>query len=55
MTPNISPNEDNLSRLSLPELVELMHRIADEILLREMQTAGETESFKVHVVSTEGV
>ena len=41
MTPNISPNEDNLSRLSLPELVELMHKVADEILLREMQTVDD--------------
>jgi len=46
MTPNTSPNEDDLSRLSLPELVELMHRVADEILLREMQTAGESKTFK---------
>lgn len=43
MIPNTSPNEDDLSRLSLPELIDLMHRVADEILLREMQTAGETE------------
>lgn len=42
----MTPNEDDLSRLSLPELVELMHRVADEILLREMQTAGETKTFK---------
>ena len=46
MTPNTSPIEDDLSRLSLPELVELMHRVADEILLREMQTAGESKTFK---------
>jgi len=46
MTRNTSPNEDNLSCLSLPELVELLHRVADEILLRGMQTAGESESFK---------
>lgn len=44
MIPNTSPNEDDLSRLSLPELIDLMHRVADEILLREMQTAGETEA-----------
>lgn len=43
MTPNTSPNEDDLSRMSLTELIDLMHRVADEILLREMQTAGETE------------
>ena len=29
-----------MSELNLPELVELMHMVADEILLREMQTAG---------------
>lgn len=46
MTPNTSPNEDDLSRLSLPELVDLMHRVADEILLREMQAAGEAKTFK---------
>ena len=44
MIPNTSPNEKDLSRLSLPELVELMHRVADEILLREMQTAGEAQT-----------
>lgn len=42
----MTPNEDGLSRLSLPELIDLMHRVADEILLREMQTAGESKSFK---------
>lgn len=46
MIPNTSQNEDDLSRLSLPELVELMHRVADEILLREMQTVGEAKTFK---------
>ncbi len=28
-----------LEKLSLPELIELLHRIADEILLREMEQA----------------
>ena len=37
----MTPNEDELSGLSLPELVELMHKVADEILLREMQTADD--------------
>lgn len=32
-------NEINLGELTLPELVELLHRVADEILLREMQEA----------------
>ena len=41
MTRNTSPNEDDLGRMSLPELVEMIHRIADEIMLRQMQTAGE--------------
>ena len=31
--------EIDLGKLSIPELVELMHKIADEILLREMQNA----------------
>jgi hypothetical protein len=33
------PNEDELSRLSLPELIELLHRIAEEIQLRVMEVA----------------
>lgn len=37
----MTPNEDELSRLSLPELVELVHKVADEILLREMQAADD--------------
>lgn len=37
----MTPNEDSLSRLSLPELVELMHEVADEIQLRMMQTADD--------------
>lgn len=37
----MTPNEDSLSRMTLPELVELMHRIADEIQLRMMQTADD--------------
>ena len=37
----MTQNEDELSILSLPELVELMHKVADEILLREMQTADD--------------
>ena len=32
---------DNLGDLSLPELIELLHRIAEEIQLRLMQEAGE--------------
>lgn len=28
-----------LARMTLPELIELLHRIADEIQLREMQRA----------------
>lgn len=32
---------DDLGELSLPELVELLHRVADEILLRMMQTADD--------------
>lgn len=38
----MKPQEIDLGELSLPELVELMHRVADEILLREMQEAGES-------------
>ena len=37
----MNPQEPDLGSLSLPELIELLHKIADEILLREMQTAGE--------------
>lgn len=33
--------EIELGEMSLPELVELMHKVADEILLREMQTADD--------------
>ena len=33
----------DLGDLSLPELVELMHQVADEILLREMQLVGVSE------------
>ena len=36
-------NRINLGDLSLPELAELMHQVADEILLREMQMAGVSE------------
>ncbi len=32
--------EVDLGRLRIPELVELMHSVADEIQLREMQAAG---------------
>lgn len=28
-----------LARMTLPELIELLHRIADEIMLREMEQA----------------
>ncbi len=35
--------EIDLGRLSLPELTELLHQIADEIQLRQMQEAGEFE------------
>lgn len=31
--------EDEISRMSLPELIELLHKIADEIQLREMEQA----------------
>lgn len=31
--------ESDLGKLTLPELIELLHRIADEILLREMEQA----------------
>lgn len=31
----------DVGEMTLPELVELLHRVADEILLRQMQTAGE--------------
>lgn len=31
--------EIDLGELTLPELVELLHKIADEIMLREMQNA----------------
>lgn len=30
-----------LDNLTLPELVELLHQVADEIQIRMMQTAGE--------------
>ena len=33
--------DDELGRLTLPELVELLHRVADEIQLRMMQAAGD--------------
>lgn len=33
-------NEVDLSRLTLPELIELLHQIADEIQLRAMESAG---------------
>lgn len=39
----MNPKEIDLGELALPELIELLHLIADEIQLREMQTAGETE------------
>lgn len=32
--------DDELGRLTLPELAELLHRVADEIQLRMMQAAG---------------
>lgn len=38
--------QNNLGELTLLELVELLHRVADEIQLRAMQTAGNSESFK---------
>lgn len=31
--------EEIIAQLSLPELIELLHRIADEIQLREMEKA----------------
>ena len=31
--------EIDLGELTLPELIELLHKIADEIMLREMQNA----------------
>ena len=31
--------EEAISQLSLPELIELTHRILDEILVREMEIA----------------
>ncbi len=34
--------EVDLGRLNIPELVEMLHSVADEIQLREMQTAGST-------------
>ena len=33
------PNEDKFGKLSLPELIELVRKILDEILLREMEQA----------------
>lgn len=33
--------EIDLDGLSLPELIELLHRVADEIMLREMERAGD--------------
>ena len=33
-------NLPDISGLSLPELIELLRIIADEIMLREMQNAG---------------
>ena len=33
--------DDELGRLTLPELTELLHRVADEIQLRMMQAAGD--------------
>ena len=33
--------EIDISGLSLPELTELLHRIADEIQLRAMEEAGQ--------------
>lgn len=32
--------DDELGRMTLPELVELLHRVADEIQIRAMQAAG---------------
>ena len=31
--------EINIGEMSLPELIELLHKIADEIMLREMEDA----------------
>ena len=31
--------EEAISRLSVPELIELIRRILDEVLVREMETA----------------
>ena len=36
----------NIGELTTEELTELLHAIADEILLRLMQTAGESKTFK---------
>ena len=35
----MSTSEIDIGQLSLPELIELLHRIADEIKLREMENA----------------
>lgn len=40
------PHETELSRMSLPELVEMLRQVADEIELRMMQQAG--ECVKIH-------
>lgn len=34
----------NLGELSLPELLDLLRQVADEIEIREMQTAGEAQT-----------
>ena len=34
-------NDEEIARLSLPELIELLCRIAEEIELRAMELAGE--------------
>lgn len=33
----------DITGLTLPELIELLHAIGDEITIRMMQTAGESE------------
>lgn len=37
------PQRTEIGRLSLPELTDLLHKIADEIQLRAMEEAGKSE------------
>lgn len=42
----MNPQEPDLGSLSLPELVELIRAILEEIEIRMMQTAGERTDLK---------